>query len=350
MRYSTTALSIFTMLLLVACATPPRKVETQAPVPVVEALSINQSGAAATPSGGYLPGDGPGADAPANLDSIPDAVPRNEPLHPYANRQYAALGKLYIPQSVPGNYKKRGIASWYGKKFNGQRTSSGETYNMYAMTAAHPTLPIPSYARVTNLSNGKSVVVRINDRGPFLHDRIIDLSYTAAYKLGIINNGSSEVEVESLVPESTEPASVVANNAVSSTPLPSGMPSVISSATMAATSATSNAATAASVPVEPKPATPVPASQATTGSAISVVPAPIGNVYLQLGAFRQRQGAEDLLAKMRARLGSDKQLTLFEKGGLVRVHYGPYSSKDAALAAAEKLKAQLGFKPVITEH
>ena len=150
-------------------------------------------------SGGYLPGDGPDENVPANLDTTPDAVPVSEPLHRYANQPYVALNKTYTPMTVPGNYKQRGIASWYGKKFNGQRTSSGEKYNMYAMTAAHPTLPIPSFARVTNVATRKSVVVRINDRGPFLHDRIIDLSYTAAHKLGIINNGSSEVEVESMI-------------------------------------------------------------------------------------------------------------------------------------------------------
>ena len=131
-------------------------------------------------SGGYLAGDGPGASIPANLDAIPDAVPVSEPLHRYANQPYVALEKTYTPITVPGKFKQRGIASWYGKKFHGQRTSSGEKYNMYAMTAAHPILPIPSYARVTNVDTGKSVVVRINDRGPFMHDRVIDLSYTAA--------------------------------------------------------------------------------------------------------------------------------------------------------------------------
>ena len=105
--------------------------------------------------GGYLEGDGPGTDAPANIDAIPDAVPKYEPLHRYANRPYIALGKTYVPLTITGDFKQRGIASWYGKKFNGERTSSGEIYDMYAMTAAHPTLPLPSYARVTNLANQK---------------------------------------------------------------------------------------------------------------------------------------------------------------------------------------------------
>src|SRR4029450_1685465 len=100
-------------------------------------------------------------------------------------------------------YRERGIASWYGRKFHGQKTSIGETYDMFAMTAAHPTLPLPSYARVTNVANGKSVVVRVNDRGPFLHDRLIDLSYAAAYRLGVAQKGTALVEVEAIIPGET---------------------------------------------------------------------------------------------------------------------------------------------------
>jgi len=131
---------------------------------------------------------------------------------PLCQPPYVALGTSYTPRTRAGDFKQRGIASWYGKKFHGQRTSSGEVYNMYAMSAAHPTLPLPSYARVTNLANRKSVIVRINDRGPFLHERVIDVSYSAAYKLGIIGSGSAEVEVESLAADvsvNTIPASTV---------------------------------------------------------------------------------------------------------------------------------------------
>jgi len=137
---------------------------------------------------------------PPNLASIPDAVPRAEPPHRFANRPYSVFGKDYVPISAAQPYREQGMASWYGKKFHGQKTSSGEVYDMYQMTAAHPTLPIPSYARVTNTKNGKSVVVRINDRGPFRSGRIIDLSYVAAYKLGYIQAGEATVEVESIVP------------------------------------------------------------------------------------------------------------------------------------------------------
>jgi len=152
--------------------------------------------------GGYYLDDGPEANPPDNLDDVPDAVPRAEPLHRYANRTYTVMGNTYTPQAKPGGYSKEGAASWYGRRFHGKKTASGERYDMYAMTAAHPTLPIPSYARVTSLKTGKSVVVRINDRGPFHSKRIIDLSYAAAHKLGYIKQGSARVRVESIEPGS----------------------------------------------------------------------------------------------------------------------------------------------------
>lgn len=145
--------------------------------------------------GGYYLDDGPGDNPPSNLDQIADAVPRSENLHPYANRPYAAMGQQFTPQIDARNYRARGVASWYGRRYHGKPTASGETYDMYQMTAAHPTLPIPSYARVTNLQNNKAVTVRINDRGPFKHNRIIDLSFVAAHKLGYATQGSAEVEV-----------------------------------------------------------------------------------------------------------------------------------------------------------
>ena len=150
--------------------------------------------------GGYYKDDGPHANPPTNLASIPDAKPRAEPLHKFANRPYEVFGKNYVPLTSVRPFRQRGIASWYGKRFHGQKTASGEPYDMYAMTAAHPTLPIPSYARVTNVRNGRQVVVRINDRGPFHSNRVIDLSYAAAYRLGYIEAGSAEVEVEAVVP------------------------------------------------------------------------------------------------------------------------------------------------------
>lgn len=150
--------------------------------------------------GGYYKDDGPHANPPDNLASVPDATPRAEPLHRFANRPYEVFGKKYVPLASVQPFKQRGVASWYGKRFHGQKTASGEIYDMYAMTAAHPILPIPSYARVTHVKSGRQVVVRINDRGPFHAGRVIDLSYVAAYRLGLLQSGSGEVEVQSIVP------------------------------------------------------------------------------------------------------------------------------------------------------
>jgi rare lipoprotein A len=149
--------------------------------------------------GGYYKDDGPHETLPPGVAQVPDAVPRAEPLHRYANRPYTQLGRDYVPLTRIEPFRQRGLASWYGKMFHGKPTASGEAYDMYAMTAAHPTLPIPSYARVTRVASGRSVVVRVNDRGPFHPGRIIDLSYAAALKLGYIQAGSAQVEVESIV-------------------------------------------------------------------------------------------------------------------------------------------------------
>jgi rare lipoprotein A len=140
---------------------------------------------------------------PGSIDvsGIPDAVPKNEPRSKYGNPDsYVVFGKRYHVMDSSHNFVERGIASWYGEKFHGRRTSSGETYDMYAMTAAHKSLPLPTYVEVTNLENGKRIVVKVNDRGPFHENRIIDLSYTAATKLDIIRKGTGWVEVRSVGP------------------------------------------------------------------------------------------------------------------------------------------------------
>lgn len=294
-------------VLLVACGSNPQHPSSATP--------------ASTPpsNGAYLAGDGPDANVPANLDRIPDAVVRDEPLHRYANRPYKALGKEYTPLTSTGHYKETGIASWYGKKFHGQRTSIGETYDMYAMSAAHTTLPIPSYARVTSVATGKSVIVRVNDRGPFLHERVIDLSYAAAYKLGFIAAGSGEVTVESLDANSTSAAvvtsAVSAPEAVVSTPLP---------------------------------ATP----EVVVSTPVSVAPVAVGGkVYLQLGAFSTLQGAQQFMRKMQTRLGvAHEHLVIQHIQGLQRVRLGAYANVDAARAAAAKLHARLGVKPFVSTH
>jgi rare lipoprotein A len=150
--------------------------------------------------GGYYKDDGPHANPPGNVDRVADAKPRAEPLHRSANRPYEVFGKKYVPLASVRPFHQRGVASWYGKRFHGQKTASGEVYDMYAMTAAHPILPIPSYARVTHVKSGKQVIVRINDRGPFHGGRVIDLSYAAAHRLGLLGSGSGEVQIEAIVP------------------------------------------------------------------------------------------------------------------------------------------------------
>ncbi len=300
-------------LLLTACSTAPqRQAETRATTAPIEDRSTSAVIAKPIPgSGGYLAGDGPGENPPANIEAIPDAVPVSEPLHRYANRPYVALDQRYTPMQLPGNFKQRGKASWYGKKFHGQRTSSGEKYDMYLMTAAHPILPIPSYARVTHVATQKSVVVRINDRGPFMHSRAIDLSYTAAYKLGITGSGSSEVEIESLVTDGRTQAIV-------------------------------RAGAVQSVALEPAASTSPPAT---------VVSSSNSNVFLQLGAFSSRDAAEKFITEMRAKLGDTaNQLILFNKNNKIRVHIGPYASQTEARNSREGLRRKLGFLPMVSLH
>ncbi len=143
--------------------------------------------------------------APLDIASIPEPEPRDEPVSKYGNPpSYTVNGQTYRTLTSSAGYVERGIASWYGTKFHGRRTSSGETYDMYAMSAAHKTLPIPSYVRVTNLRNGRSLIVRVNDRGPFIDNRLIDLSYAAAVRLGILERGLELVEVRAFNPDAPE--------------------------------------------------------------------------------------------------------------------------------------------------
>ena len=139
-----------------------------------------------------------------DMSHVPDAVPKVERIYPYSLRPYNVLGKRYIPLRSANGYVEEGVASWYGNKFHGKKTSIGERYDMYAMTAAHKTLPLPTYLRVTNLENDRTVVVRANDRGPFHGNRIIDLSYSAASRLGMLGKGTALVEVRAIDPHNPE--------------------------------------------------------------------------------------------------------------------------------------------------
>ena len=151
-----------------------------------------------------------------DVETIPNAIPKREPKSRYGNpKSYVVFGKRYYVMDSGKGYIEKGIASWYGTKFHGRRTSSGETYDMYAMTAAHKSLPLPTYVKVTNLSNDKFIVVKVNDRGPFHENRIIDLSYTAAIKLDIIQKATGLVEVKAIDPEGSTEDNLVKDDKIS---------------------------------------------------------------------------------------------------------------------------------------
>jgi len=310
------------------------------------------SAASTTNSGGYYLNDGPGDNPPANLDQVPDAVPKIEPLMTGAMKPYTVLGQTYTPMIELAPYKARGVASWYGRRYNGQKTASGEIYDMYGMTAAHPTLPIPSYARVTNLQNGKSVVVRINDRGPFLADRLIDLSYAAAYRLNVLGGGKALVEVDAIIPGTEVPLNT--NVAGNDTPAPvtAPTPSITDVSTPAAVVVPAvipeliPSASAAEIKATPPEATPVAQS---VPPVVAITAEPQG-IFLQLGAFSSQENADNCLAKLRMQLDNTlaASLHIYKKGdGLFRVHAGPYSSQAEAHQAADELNQSLGIKAIV---
>ncbi len=161
---------------------------------IILMLTSCSSSKAPSKKGAYYLDDGPPKGS-VDLTSVKDAVPHSEPFSKTGNKPYVVFGKRYVPLKSNTGFKQKGTTSWYGKKFHGKRTSSGEAYDMYKMTAAHTVLPIPSYAQVTNINNGRSVIVRINDRGPFKHNRVMDLSYAAALKLDVVKTGTGEVAI-----------------------------------------------------------------------------------------------------------------------------------------------------------
>jgi rare lipoprotein A len=307
---------LLALLALAACSSAPTREETPARKP-----------------GGYYLDDGPLANPPKDLDKIPDAQPKVEPIKASTARPYTVMGRTYTPMGQLGPYKVVGIASWYGKRYHGQATASGETYDMFGMTAAHPTLPIPSYVRVTSLKTGRSVVVRVNDRGPFHSDRLIDLSYTAAYKLGILSYGSSLVEVESILPGDT-----TATTAAAKLDGSSGSTAPQESADKPLT---------ASKP-EPAPdALSAPSAIAVTESAPPLTQEAAG-VYVQLGAFSQAENARSFLAHLQAELSWLADVTgIYRRDGVYRVQAGPYTDRSEALRAANRIEQALDLKPVL---
>jgi rare lipoprotein A len=284
--------------------------------------------------GGYYLDDGPGTNPPANIDAIPDAVPRAEPINRGTARPYVVMGKSYTPMTALAPYKARGIATWYGRRYHGKPTSSGEPYDMYAMTAAHTTLPIPSYARVTNLKNGKSVVVRVNDRGPFVDGRIIDLSYTAAHRIGVLAGGNAMVEVQTILPDGAGRTIAAAPpQPVAPAAKPESVP--LAAALEPEPPVTQLAAADAPPPVAARP----PAAP---------VSADAGGVYLQLGAFGSRENAENFLARMKIQIEwLASTLHVFSRDGLYRVRAGPYPREAEARRDADRISQSLGVRPFV---
>jgi rare lipoprotein A len=330
--------SLSLALLLAACGSvPPAPIQNSAvnrekqpisksPTPTQRPTAILKRG------GGFYKDDGPAEDIPDGLDDIPDAEPKWEPLHKPATKPYVVLGKEYVPNTAVKPYKARGIASWYGKKFHGQKTSIGEPYDMFAMTAAHPTLALPSYVRVTSLQTGKSVIVRITDRGPFHADRVIDLSYTAAYKLGLINGGSGQVEVEAIIPG--EPASTTYAQVTPPTRPASN------------TDKDEIEQLAKRMALEEQPAPP-PAATTVASSDTSTVK----GIYLQLGAFSSADNAENLKNHLLRELDwLTESMRINQGGGIHRLHLGPYASRGDADRVAEKISATLGYRPTIVSR
>ena len=312
-------------LLLAACGTthePVRESSTPTVDPKkgpVSKTPTRKPGVVLKRGGGFYKDDGPGEEIPDGLDDVPDAEPKWEPLHKPATRPYVVLGKEYVPNTSLKPYKARGIASWYGKKFHGQKTSIGEPYDMFAMTAAHPTLALPSYVRVTQVQSGKSVIVRVTDRGPFHADRVIDLSYTAAYKLGLIDGGSGMVEVEAILPG--EPAGTTYAQVTKPVERENGV------------------ALAQRLAREEAPV------QTLLSGSTSETVQPKG-VYLQLGAFGNADNAENLRNHLSRELDwLSEPMRIQSAGGIHRLQLGPYASRPDAEKIADRIRNALGYKP-----
>jgi rare lipoprotein A len=302
-----------------ACSTPLRKDTPD---------SASTAPAASQPAPAQ--DSGPPATPRPELANVPDAVPKAEPIPPGGpNKQYVTNGVTYLPDVSNRPFQQRGLASWYGEKFHGKRTANGETYDMYAMSAAHTTLPLPSYARVTHLGSGKSVVVRINDRGPFIAGRVIDLSYAAAHKLGMVSAGQADVLIERVF---------AADAPVS--PFPSAAGAVAASAPVAASSPVATAQLPPPLSTERPRAIAPP-----TGKEIAAAPA--RGMMLQAGAFSLAENAQKMAAQLRQALPDLADRTVVEtaliKGkNLFRVVVGAFSDEAERSNAAARIEKVTG--------
>jgi rare lipoprotein A len=263
--------------------------------------------------------DGPPADPPPDLATRPDPEPRVELIKSGGpNKPYEVLGQRYTPLAADATVTETGLASWYGRKFHGRPTASGEIYDMYASTAAHRTMPIPSYALVRNPANGREVVVRVNDRGPFHRERVIDLSYAAAMKLDVLR-GVAPVEVRRLTHDD------------------------IRSGRWRGETALVHAEPADDLVAPPAPAA---ASAPTPTRVIDGA-----GYWVQLGAFKQRQGAHDLRESLSRELAwLDPWLAIFDDRTLFRVQAGPFATRSEAQGTAERIRANAPLQPTVLQR
>ncbi len=301
-------LVLFCTLFLFACG----GAKTTKPSP---AAKPQTSTPATSPKpGGYYLDDGPGDNPPQNIDSIPNAIPKKEPYSARTNKPYRALGTTYTPMTSWQPYKERGVASWYGKRYHGKKTASGEVYDMYSMSAAHTTLPLPSYVKVTNPANGRFVIVRVNDRGPFKGSRIIDLSYAAAYQLRFASVGSTVVEVEAINPDNT------------------------ASYSQPATQKTT----------VPEKSTATQTTQANIVTTAVNTPSATIQYFVQAGAFKNEDNAQTLAKRIQAlEIAPNAGVNSVYNNDLYRLKLGPYDNKPEAELAAAKIRRQLNLPAII---
>jgi rare lipoprotein A len=362
-----TSFAVLLLALLAGCSSVPLTPAGTASIPPPTATPIPRPDR-----------DGAPERPPEDLSSVPDAVPRVEPILPKGpNKPYEVLGQAYEPLAEDTPFKQRGVASWYGTKFHGRRTASGEVYSMYGMSAAHRTLPIPSYARIRNVANGKEVIVRVNDRGPFHSQRVLDLSYTAAAKLEILARGSAEVEIERLTFEDirtgrwnkapNQPVLASASSAamlpIEARPVPPvPAPDEALDDPIHALASRLEGATPMAVS-SPEPSTDasqrLPAASALAAAAGR--PSPEGRAraftpgqsgyWVQLAAFSQRSGVDSFQKKVAAELSHlAPLLAVFQEGPGYRLQVGPYAHRDEAQSVAQRVRDALRLVPMVVER
>jgi rare lipoprotein A len=341
---------------------------------VAGAILVLLAGCASGPRGSSGVGrDGADANPPSGLAQVPDAEPRVENIRSSGgtSKPYVVLGKSYVPIVDDRPFRESGLASWYGRKFHNQSTASGEPYDMYAMTAAHKTLPLPSYVRVRNPANGREAIVRVNDRGPFHDDRVIDLSYTAALKLDLLR-GVAPVEIERITNEDirtgawrrgdgggtalalrgSPPGAVAAMSPISAQAAPQdsvAVPAAMTASVVAAPRMEMREL-ATLPPLAPEASATGPAA-APAIPAASASAAPQSGYWVQLGAFSQREGADRFQQQVARELPSlAASLNVFTERGTHRLQAGPYASRDMARDTAEQVRNGLQLAPMIVER